>query len=150
ENGGPGSIAEQSVDHHVNVILGGGKARFDQIITGGPHVGKSVIQSAQAQGYTVALDAASLAAAEGPRILGLFTAGNMTLEWSGLLAAPSPGSGLPDGQSCVEGQRPDDEPSLAAMTAKALDLLQDDGPGRGRGDDFRHERGFFLQVEGAS
>jgi len=28
ENGGPGSIAEQSVDHHVNVILGGGLARF--------------------------------------------------------------------------------------------------------------------------
>ena len=40
ENGGPGSIAEQSVDHHVNVLLGGGLARFQQVITGGPHVGK--------------------------------------------------------------------------------------------------------------
>ncbi len=52
ENGGPGSIAEQSVDHHVNVLLGGGLARFQQLITGGPHVGKTVVQSAQLQGYT--------------------------------------------------------------------------------------------------
>src|SRR5262245_18225910 len=37
ENGGPGSIAEQSVDHHVNVLLGGGRRRFEQTITGRPH-----------------------------------------------------------------------------------------------------------------
>ncbi len=41
---GPGSIAEQSVDHMVNVILGGGRARFNQLITGGPDVGKTLIQ----------------------------------------------------------------------------------------------------------
>jgi alkaline phosphatase len=34
--GGPGSIAEQQVDHHVDVLLGGGKGRFDQTIDGGP------------------------------------------------------------------------------------------------------------------
>jgi alkaline phosphatase len=155
ENGGPGSIAEQSVDHHVNVILGGGKARFDQLASGGPYAGKSVIQSAQAQGYTVVLDAANMDAVQGPRVLGLFTPGNMTLEWSGLIASPSPGSGLPNGQRCAENQRPANEPSLAAMTSKALDLLHDDdgpGPWRGHDDNFRHRRdkGFFLQVEGAS
>ena len=32
ENGAPGSIAEQTVDHRVNVVLGGGKQRFDQRI----------------------------------------------------------------------------------------------------------------------
>jgi alkaline phosphatase len=155
ENGGPGSIAEQTVDHHVNVVLGGGKARFDQLITGGPHVGKTVIQSAQAQGYSVALDAPSLNALNGPRVLGLFNPGNMSLEWSGLQAAPSPGSGLPAGQACMENQRPLNEPSLAAMTSKAIDLLHDDdgpGPWNGHDDRFEHRRarGFFLQVEGAS
>ena len=155
ENGGPGSIAEQSVDHHVNVILGGSKQRFDQAITGGPHVGKTVVQSAQLQGYTVVFDAASLDAANSTRVLGLFTPGNMSLEWSGLQAAPSPGTGLPGGQVCAEGQRPSNEPSLAAMTSKAIDLLhQDDGPSpwRNHGDDFPHRgrKGFFLQVEGAS
>ena len=155
ENGGPGSIAEQTVDHHVNVILGGGKARFDQLITGGPDVGKTVIQSAQRQGYNVVFDAANLDAASGPRVLGLFNAGNMSLEWSGLLATPSPGSGLPAGQQCLEDQRPLNQPSLAAMTAKALDLLHDgDGAGSWRDEDERGEhrrrQGFFLQVEGAS
>jgi alkaline phosphatase len=155
ENGGPGSIAEQTVDHHVNVILGGGKARFDQTITGGPHVGKTVIQSAQAQGYAVVLDSANLATVHGSRVLGLFNAGNMSLEWKGLMAAPSPGSGLPAGQTCSENERPVNEPSLAMMTSTAIDLLHDDdgdGPWRSHDATFVHRRnrGFFLQVEGAS
>ena len=145
ENGGPGSIAEQSVDHHVNVLLGGGLARFQQLITGGPHVGKTVVQSAQLQGYHVVFDAANLAGTNADRVLGLFNAGNMSLEWSGLQATPFPGSGLPGGQSCSENQRPANEPSLADMTTKAIDLL-DDGDGR-HGP---KGRGFFLQVEGAS
>src|SRR5262245_55520064 len=85
DNGGPGSIAEQTVDHHVNVILGGGKGRFDQTISGGPHVGKTVVQSATLQGYHVVTDAANLDVVSGPRVLGLFNAGNMSLEWSGLV-----------------------------------------------------------------
>lgn len=139
-NGGPGSIAEQLVDHHVDVLLGGGKQRYDQIIDGGPFAGKSVIDSAVAQGYTVVTDAAGLAAtAPGQRVLGLFKAGNMSLEWSGQLAMPFPGSGP---QTCMENQRPANEPSLADMTTKALKLLESGGD--------RHGKGFFLQVEGAS
>jgi alkaline phosphatase len=145
ESGGPGSIAEQSVDHHVNVLLGGGLGRFQQVITGGPQVGKTVVQSAQLQGYDVVLDAAALNATEGDRVLGLFSAGNMSLEWNGLQATAFPGSGSPAGQSCVEHQRPANEPSLADMTEKAIDLLDDDQGRRGR-----NRRGFFLQVEGAS
>ena len=34
--GGPGSIAEQSVDKGADVLLGGGKGRYDQLIVGGP------------------------------------------------------------------------------------------------------------------
>jgi alkaline phosphatase len=46
--GGLGSIAEQEVDHKVDVLLGGGRNRFAQTIGSGPDVGKTVIQSAQA------------------------------------------------------------------------------------------------------
>lgn len=137
-NGGPGSIAEQLVDHHVDVLLGGGKARFDQIIDGGPYKGKSVLDSAIDQGYTVVTDAAGLGSTTpGQRVLGLFTAGNMSLEWSGQLALPFPGSGP---QTCLENQRPANEPSLADMTSKALQLL----------DTQDNAKGIFLQVEGAS
>jgi alkaline phosphatase len=93
----------------------------------------------------VAFDAASLSAINGDQVLGLFNAGNMSLEWSGLQATTFPGSGLPGGQTCEENRRPANEPSLSDMTAKALDLLDDQDARRGRS-----KRGFFLQVEGAS
>jgi alkaline phosphatase/streptomycin-6-phosphatase len=148
-NGGPGSIAEQTVDHRVDVILGGGKARFDQIIDGGTDTGKTVIQSAQRQGYQLVTTADQLASvSDGTRVLGLFASGNMTTEWSGSLAAPYPGSGP---QRCVENNRATqtpDQPSLAAMTQKAIDLLDADRfDGKRRGN---NGKGFFLQVEGAS
>lgn len=139
-NGGPGSIAEQLVDHRVDVLLGGGRARFEQLIDGGPFAGKSVVDSARAQGYAYVTDASGLAKTKpGQRVLGLFNSGNMSLEWKGALAAPFPGSGP---QICQERQRPANEPSLADMTRKAIALLED--------NDWRRNRGFFLQVEGAS
>ena len=149
---GPGSIAEQTVDHMVNVLLGGGQARFKQTITGGPDAGKTVIQSAVGKGYVYVDTATALHGAKGSHLLGLFNSGNMSLEWTGLPASASPGSGLPDGQTCVENQRPAHEPSLAEMTTKALNLLDDDSPWRTHGPGFVHRRstGFFLQVEGAS
>jgi alkaline phosphatase len=58
----------------------------------------------------------------------------MSLEWKGELALAFPGSGP---QTCLQGQRPAIEPSLAEMTQKAIELLQGG-------------KGFFLQVEGAS
>jgi len=56
--GGLGSIAEQEVDHKSDVILGGGKARFDQLVDGGPFAGKTVIDQAKALGYSVVTDTA--------------------------------------------------------------------------------------------
>jgi alkaline phosphatase/streptomycin-6-phosphatase len=140
-NGGPGSIAEQLVDHQVDVLLGGGRARFAQLIDGGPHAGKSVVDSAKLQGYSYVSDAAGLGAVKpGQRVLGLFNDSNMSLEWSGALAQPFPGSGP---QTCLENQRLKNEPSLAEMTRKAIQLLD-------RGAAYKNGRGFFLQVEGAS
>jgi len=133
--GGLGSIAEQEVDHKVDVLLGGGRNRFTPTITGGPDTGKTVIESAQAKGYQYVTDAAGLSATKaGKPVLGLFTPGNMSLEWSGPAASLGKGNAP---APCNESQRPASEPSLAAMTQKAIGLLE-------------NHKGFFLQVEGAS
>lgn len=135
--GALGSIAEQEVDHKVDVLLGGGRGRFEQTITGGPDAGMTVVQSAQGKGYQYVTDAAGLSAvtsvAKKP-VLGLFTGGNMSLEWSGPAASLGKGNAP---ATCNENQRPANEPSLGAMTAKAIGLLE-------------NRNGFFLQVEGAS
>ena len=60
----------------------------------------------------------------------------MSVEWSGPAASTGKGN---DPVPCLENQRPANEPSLADMTSKAIKLLDDD-----------NNRGFFLQVEGAS
>jgi alkaline phosphatase len=134
--GGLGSIAEQEVDHKVDVLLGGGRGRFEQKITGGPDAGKNVIESAQAKGYRYVTDAAGLSAVpnSGKPVLGLFNSGNMSLEWTGPAASLGKGNAP---APCGENQRPANEPSLAAMTGKAIGLLE-------------NRKGFFLQVEGAS
>jgi alkaline phosphatase len=138
--GGPGSIAEQLVDHKIDVLLGGGKQRFDQVIDGGPDEGKRVIDSAEAQSYKVITNSTELAQVHlepQQRLLGLFNAGNMSLEWTGDPAIVYPGSGP---QKCKEFVRPANEPALFSMTLKALQLLETND---------QKSAGFFLQVEGA-
>jgi alkaline phosphatase/streptomycin-6-phosphatase len=133
-SGGAGSIAEQLVNHKVDVLLGGGRQRFAQTIDAGPLQGKTVIEKAQRLGYQIVSDAAELKqAAPGKPVLGLFSTGNMSSEWIGEAASPFPGSGP---QQCREGRRNPNEPSLADMTTAALRLLSGG------------HRGFFLQVEG--
>ncbi|MEU4194199.1 alkaline phosphatase [Kribbella sp. NPDC026611] len=133
--GGLGSIAEQEVDHKVDVLLGGGRGRFEQQITGGPYAGKTVVDQAKAKGIQYVTDADGLKAARsGKPVLGLFSKGNMSLEWAGPAASLGKGNAP---ESCKENQRPSNEPSLADMTSKAIDLLE-------------NKKGFFLQVEGAS
>ena len=134
--GGPGSIAEQLIAHEIDVLMGGGAARFEQQAM---ENGRLPIQDALARGYRVIGATAGLPlATPGRRLLGLFAAGNMTTEWSGEEALPYPAN-LGKPQVCKEDNRPAGQPSLAEMTAKAIELLdQPSGPG------------FFLQVEGAS
>jgi alkaline phosphatase len=141
--GGLGSIAEQTVDHKVDVVLGGGRGRFGGPIAGGKDNGRTVEQSAARQGYTevnTAQDLAKIRQSDLP-VLGLFNAGNMTTEWTGPVAAR--GDGVP-AHKCTTTNRPANEPSLADMTRKAISLLDGDGGRHG------HDDGFFLQVEGAS
>jgi alkaline phosphatase len=57
---GLGSIAEQEVDHRVDVLLGGGKARYDHALDGST---QTVTQYAQAQkGYRFVANASELGA----------------------------------------------------------------------------------------
>jgi alkaline phosphatase len=101
--------------------------------------GRLPIQEALARGYRViGADAGFPLATPGRKLLGLFAAGNMAVEWSGQEALPYP-SNVARPQTCREDNRPLGQPTLAAMTAKAIELLdRSSGPG------------FFLQVEGAS
>jgi len=134
--GGPGSIAEQLIAHDVDVLMGGGAARFEQQKM---EDGRLPIQEALARGYQVTGAASGLSlAAPGRKLLGLFAAGNMTTEWSGEEALPYPAN-VRRPQVCKEDNRPAGEPALAEMTTRAIELLnRSSGPG------------FFLQVEGAS
>ncbi len=132
--GGLGSIAEQTVDHKVDVVLGGGAGRFLQPLEAGGTT--NVIDYATAKGYQYVTDAAGLGSVKpGKRVLGLFNNGNMTTEWNGPIATLDAGT---PAQRCKTDNRPANEPSLSAMTTKAIKLLEGD------------KDGFFLQVEGAS
>ena len=61
QQGGPGSIAEQMVDHNVDILLGGGEQRFNQTIDAGTYSNQTVIDSAKSQGYSVITTASELA-----------------------------------------------------------------------------------------
>jgi alkaline phosphatase/streptomycin-6-phosphatase len=138
--GGPGSIAEQLIDHKIDVLMGGGLQRYQQISDGGPNEGKRVLDSAEAQGYKVVTSAQELTQVQlqpGQRLLGLFNHGNMSMEWSGDPAIAFPGSGP---QRCKEFVRPLNEPALLSMMLKAIRLLETNDA---------NSPGFFLQVEGA-
>ena len=145
--GGLGSIAEQQVDEQFDVYLGGGRNRYLQSTGSG-----TVVDYAEGKGYSYVQNASELAAIDeltaGQKVLGLFTGGNMTQEFAPLYARtdsyltanpdPADNNGGSASYRCKEDNRPAGEPSLAAMTKKAIDLLEED-------DD-----GFALQVEGAS
>ncbi|PUA82156.1 phosphatase [Nocardioides currus] len=133
-NGGKGSVAEQLVDSGVDVLLGGGAARFAQATDAGPTV---LDYAKSTRNYAVATTAAELDAVTSVAtkpVLGLFSSANMTRKYA-KLEAKAGGATTPDG-TCAAQDR-GTQPTLQAMTEKAITLL--DNP-----------NGFFLQVEGAS
>jgi alkaline phosphatase len=140
ENGGAGSIAEQLVVTKPDVLLGGGKAYFDEAVTAGKYKGTSVLAQAKVSGYQVVTDAAGLAAAKSNApILGAFAKNNMDVEWTG----PKPTlTGTASSTCAVNTARASSQPHLADMADKALTVLDKQTK--------RSKRGFFLQIEGAS
>src|SRR5699024_6255438 len=140
ENDGPGSISEQILDARPDVTLGGGAASFDQTATAGDWKDETLLQQAEDRGYQLVDDADSLdsvteAKQETP-VLGLFTEGNYPVRWKGPKATR--GGGAEPAVTCENNpERTSEVPSLDTLTDKAVDLLDND-------------KGFFLQVEGAS
>lgn len=138
ENGGAGSISEQLVQTRPDVLLGGGAKYFDQKATAGQFKGKPVLEQAKAAGYTVVNTADDLAKARpGKPLLGLFAPGNLPVNWTGPKATQG---GTAPTRCTANPALPKTQPKLVAQTQKALQLLEDR----------RSNKGFFLQVEGAS
>lgn len=151
ENGGRGSITEQILDLRPDVVLGGGAATFAETAKAGRWKGRTLEQQATARGYQLVDDAASLKqvrrADQRTPLIGLFAPGNLPVRWTGPIGSAT--GGTQPAQRCTDNpQRPGGQPTLAAMTSKAIDLL-DAGDRRGGGKS-RGDQGFFLQVEGAS
>lgn len=111
-------IAEKVIESNVNVLLGGGLEVFGaNPFTRQPRK-NSLIQQAIDKGYTFISDKEDLLALEpeeGQNILGLFSLGDMSYDI----------------------EKFPNEPSLAEMTTKAIELLD------------TYEEGFFLMVEGS-
>jgi len=108
-------IAAQMVAGRVDLLLGGGRREFIPQAEGGTREdGRNLLREAQQAGYALALSPADLAGARNLPLLGLFAASEL-------------GYAI---------DRPQGQPTLAEMTAKAVELLSRDGDG------------FFLMVEG--
>lgn len=142
ENGGRGSISEQLLNTRPDVSLGGGMAGFREVARGGHWKGKSLEEQARARGFRVVESAEALLVVSGADakqpLLGLFAAENMPVRWIGPKASYHGNIDKP-AISCADNpERGPTTPTLAAMTRKAIELLQ------------RNPKGFFLQVEGAS
>lgn len=111
------TIAVQQLAQGIEVLLGGGRGWFrGREQDGWRDDGRNLMDEASAQGYTVVQTKATFDEVTAPPVLGLFTDSHMAYEID---------------------RDPVDEPSIAEMTAKAIDLLDDDPDG------------FFLMVEGS-
>lgn len=138
------SIEEQIVKARADVVMGGGRGWFEATDADG----HKVYDDAKAAGYQIPetraqLDAVTKADQTSP-VLGLFASGNFQTRFkptpataTGYQQAPQrcqTNDTAPDGSKVTW---PGTQPTLAEMTQKSLDLLD-------------NKSGFFLQVEGAS
>lgn len=141
DKGGKGSITEQLLATRADLVLGGGAKTFQQTATAGQYRGKTLEVQAKERGYQMVRSADELngvtAANQNSPVLGLFAEGNMPVRWNGPVATK--GGYLEPASTCTDNpERGSSTPKLADMTKKSIDLL--------KGND----KGFFLQVEGAS
>jgi alkaline phosphatase len=141
ENGGAGSITEQLLNTRPDITLGGGATTFDETAKAGSYQDKTLLDQATSRGYQVINDKAGLDAVrradQNQPVLGLFSTGNMPVRWIGPPATAG-GGALAPARCELNPARVSTIPTLKDMTTKAITLLNNG------------ERGFFLQVEGAS
>ena len=151
-NGGPGAISEQLANSNMDVILGGGSKHFTVKAEGydGP-----VLQLASDNGFQVVQTPDELmAAAQGKRLLGLFSESTMPVRLQGeggrQAEQPEPSLlnmvhdylgdvALPETMVCEPNPEFEGMPSLRQMTEAALAHLSAE-----------NDKGFFLMVESAS
>jgi alkaline phosphatase len=108
-------IAEQLIKSDVNILFGGRKVFFlPEAEKGKRKDGRNLVTEARENGYLVVETGDGMKKADGKKVLGLYNQENMLYEID---------------------RKDSDEPSLAEMAAKALDLLS------------KNENGFFLMVE---
>ncbi|EJF32639.1 MULTISPECIES: alkaline phosphatase [Enterobacteriaceae] len=142
ENGGKGSITEQLLNTRADVTLGGGAKTFSETAKAGEWNGKTLREQADARGYQWVDNAAGLAsvteANQQKPLIGMFADGNMPVRWEGPKATYHGNIDQPAVTCTPNPKRDSSVPTLAQMTEKAIDLLKG------------NEKGFFLQVEGAS
>jgi len=112
-------IMEHLVYQNVDVVLGGGRANLLPKALGGARTdGEDLLAVVKQRGYTVVENKTQLAALSSGRVFGVFAADHMSPHIDRAEFAP-------------------EQPSLAEMTAKAIELLSKDPDG------------FFLMVEGS-
>ena len=142
EKGGLGSITEQLIRTRPDVTLGGGMKTFNEKAVGGKYAGKTLLEQAKAEGYSIVTTASELekvsSADQKKPLLGLFDDGNMPTVLTGPQATLHGNLEKPAVKCEANPKHTADKPELAAMTKKAIDLLS------------TNEKGFFLQVESAS
>jgi alkaline phosphatase len=111
------SVAVQELRLGVDVLMGGRKQFFlSETSAGGKRKdGRNLLDEARAAGYAVVATAGELKQVQKGKILGLFNMGNMSFE-------------IDRGKT--------QEPSLAEMTVKALQILS------------QGQKGFFAMIEG--
>lgn len=144
-NGGSGSITEQIIETRADVTLGGGAASFKQTPWEGEYTDRTLLQQAKDRGYQVVTTEAQLKAVkkadQTKPVLGLFHDGNLNVRWNTTTAVAG-GTQQPAIRCTVnDAWKSGTAPTLAEMTSKAIDLLKARS---------RRDKGFFLQVEGAS
>jgi alkaline phosphatase len=108
-------IAQQIVDSDAAVVLGGGSKYFLPPERGGGRRGGDLTLVAEEKGFEVVFDRRAMLASEADRLMGLFDQENTPFE---------------------RGRDAETVPSLAEMTAKAIEVLS------------HSEKGFMLMVEG--
>lgn len=142
EKGGLGSISEQIIKTRADVVLGGGLKSFTETAVGGKHAGKTLLDQAKAEGFTIVSNTDELntikQANQKTPVLGLFAQGNMPVRLKGPQATFHGNLEKPPVTCEVNKERTANIPTLAHMTSKAIELLS------------ANNKGFFLQVEGAS
>lgn len=143
-NGGIGSISEQLLDTRADVAIGGGAKYFNQLDENGNTLwqqaadrGFQTVKSGDVDGFK------NLTYKDGQPVLALLGDGNLPTQFNPSVATKQDAAKDENPTVCTTNAKwlGNQGASLADFTGKALDLLQANP---------KSEKGFFLQVEGAS